>query len=203
MSLMKTPFVTTQLTLLLKLAERESGESEIAWSRFFDLYYPAMLKYASLFCNESEAEDIVQNILVKLVDILRDKRYKRREGSTFRAYLKMLIRNEFIDFHRAELSRGRGRTVPIETLELAHMSDPAIRMDVEWKVVIRAVATEHVLTKTVMSELMRKAYRLHVLEGISVKEVSKSLGVTRKYVSLAKSRINRRIAAVEAVYEEE
>lgn len=203
MSPMKTPFVTTQLTLLLKLAERESGESEIAWSRFFDLYYPAMLKYASLFCNESEAEDIVQNILVKLIDILRDKRYKRREGSTFRAYLKILIRNEFIDFHRAESSRGRGRTVPIETLELAHMSDPAMRMDAEWKVAIRAAATEHVLTKTVMSELMREAYRLYVLEGMSVKDVSKSLGVTQKYVSSAKSRINRRIAAVEAVYGEE
>lgn len=200
---MKTPFVTTQLTLLMKLAERESGESEIAWSRFFELYYPAMVKYASLFCNETEAEDIAQNILIKLVDILRNKRYKRRQVGSFRAYLKMLIRNEFIDFHRAELSRGRGRTVPIETLELAHMSDPAMRMDAEWKVAIRAVATEHVLTKTVMSELMREAYRLYVLEGMSVKDVSKRLGVTQKYVSLAKSRINRRIAAVEAVYGEE
>lgn len=200
---MKTPFVTTQLTLLMKLAERESGESEIAWSRFFELYYPAMVKYASLFCNETEAEDIAQNILVKLVNILREKRYRRKPGSTFRAYLKMLIRNEFIDYQRAESARGGGGKVPVETVELTDSSDPAMKIDVEWKVALRAAATEHVLTKTVMSELMRETYRLYVLEGMSVKDVSKSLGVTRKYVSLAKSRINRRIAAVEAVYGED
>ena len=197
---MKSPFVTTQLTLLMKLAERESGESELAWSRFFELYYPAMLKYALLFCNASEAEDVVQNILVKLVEILREKRYKRKPGQSFRAYLKTLIRNEFIDFSRSETARGRGRTVSIDSVEIAVSADPAVKMDIDWKAALRAAATEHVLERTVLKESMRRAYRLHVLEGMPVQEVAERLGVASKYVTLAKSRINQRIAAVEAVY---
>lgn len=200
---MKSPFVTTQLTLLMKLAERESGESELAWSRFFELYYPAMLKFAELFCSASDSEDIVQRVLSKLVGILREKRYERRQRKPFRAYLKTLIRNEFMDYRRAEEARGCGCSVPINSLEIAVSQDPAVKLDIEWRMAIRAAATEHVLSRTVLKESMRRAYRLHVLEGMSVQDTADRLGVTRKYVTLAKSRINQRIAALEAVYGKE
>lgn len=199
---MNTPFVTTQLTLLMKLAERKSGESELAWSRFFELYYPAMLKFAELYCEAANAEDVVQRVLVKLVAVMREKRYERRSGTSFRGYLKTLIRNEFLDFYRAEVSRGMLLHDAIEEKELALRNDPGEELDAKWKVAVREAATEHVLARTVLNDAMRNAYRLYVLEGVAPKEVAARLGVSVKYVHLAKSRINERIAAVEAVYGE-
>lgn len=200
---MKTSFIVTQLTLLTKLASRESDENELAWSRFFDFYYPAMLKYATLFCDATDAEDIVQRVLVKLVKILREKRYKQSPYASFRVYLMTLIRNEFIDFHRAEVSRAKNHTIPIDTAEIVAEDDPTVRLDIEWRIALHAAATEHVLERTALSESMRRAYRLYVVEGVSVQEVAERLGVTKNYVVLAKSRINQRIRAVEAVYKEE
>ena len=68
-------FVRTQITLIESMANREADEH--LWNRFFDLYYSAMVKYAEMFCASHDAEDIVQRVLVKLVEILKSGRYER------------------------------------------------------------------------------------------------------------------------------
>ena len=78
-----------------------------------------MLKYAEMFCKVGDAEDIVQRVLVKLVEILRDGRYERRKGAPFKTYLKRLIKNEFLDWRRSESSRGDGLKIPLSESSLA------------------------------------------------------------------------------------
>lgn len=192
--------IRTQLKLLAGMASRNTGETEENWSRFFELYYPAMLKYAQMFCSAVDAEDIVQRVLVKLLQILREGRYERRAGTTFRAYLRRLVKNEFLDWRRSESARGMGREVPVNEKSLVCGQTPADVVDMEWRLALRASATEHVLSATALSDMMRRAYCAYVIEGRSPDEVAKMLGVTRNYVLLAKSRISRRIAAVEAMY---
>ena len=43
------PFVTTQITMLLGMANVEESVSGPHWQRFFDLYFPAMASYAERF----------------------------------------------------------------------------------------------------------------------------------------------------------
>lgn len=193
-------FIRTQVKLLAGMASRRTCEVESSWNRFFELYHPAMLKYAEMFCNAGDAEDIVQRVLVKLAGILRDGRYERRKGAPFKSYLKRLIKNEFIDWRRSEISRGVDLKVAIGESSLVCGMTPPDIIDMEWRLALRAAATEHVLSATALPDNMRRAYRAYVIEGRQPDEVAKSLGVTRNYVLLAKSRISRRIAALEAMY---
>lgn len=197
-----TGFVQTQLTLLAKLARSQSGMDEEAWSRFFELYYPAMMKFAEMFCNAHNAEDIVQRVLVKLVSVLREGRYQRQDGVQFRSYLKTLIRREFIDWRRTEGVRQK-RQVPLdEAAQIAVDDRVALRLDLEWRLACHSAALEHVLTQMAMNRKMRLAYRLYVLEERPAAEVAATLGVSVGYVRLAKSRVNRLVTAVESIYGE-
>ncbi len=194
-------FVRTQITLIESMANRESDECEHLWSRFFDLYYPAMVKYAELFCSSHDAEDVTQRVLVKLVGILKSGRYERRPGVRFRTYLMTLIRHEFIDWRREEAARGLGVNVPLDEAGAVSVpSSAATMLDVEWRTATRAAAVERVLSNMAMSDKMRRAYRAYVIEGRSAVEVAKELRVRRSYVLQAKSRIEARVRAVEAMY---
>lgn len=193
-------FATTQVDLLAGLQSERTGELESSWRRFFELYYPAMVAYARMFCQAADAEDIAQKVLVKLSGILRTGRYEKREGVSFRAYLKRLIKNEFIDWRRFEDARGAGRKVPLSENSLVFNDTAPDVIDREWRLAIREAAVNHVLSATAMPDNMRRAYRAYVIEGRSPDDVAKSLGVSRNYVLLAKSRISSRIAAVESLY---
>lgn len=195
-------FAKTQLTLLAKLVETESGVSEVAWNRFFELYYPAMVHYARFFCRESVAEDVVQEVLVKLVDILRTRRYVRRRGVAFRAYLKTLIRNEFLSWRRREAARGDGLQVGLNKARLLSLPGESVTagLDAEWRLAVHRAATEHVLTQMALADKERRAYRGYVEENRAAADVAQTLGVTVNYVYLAKSRIERRIAALIELY---
>lgn len=196
-------FGKTELTLLKLIARQESDEDELAWRRFFDLYYPAMLKYAELFCDAANAEDIVQKVLIKLVDILRSERSKQTPHTSFRAYLKTLIRNEFINWRRREGARGAGRHIRLDGVEIESPDcTPQEYLDADWRVALRFASIEHVLTQTMLGETMCRAYREHVLAARPAKEVAAELGVPVNYVYLAKSRVNRRVAAIEELYGE-
>lgn len=193
-------FASTQVKLLAGMASSQTGEAESSWASFFELYHPAMVKYAEMFCNATDAEDIVQRVLVKLVGIIREGRYVRRNGVQFRAYLKRLIKNEFLDWRRSEVSRGDGLKVRVSESSITDgLTAPDI-IDLEWRQALRASATEHVLCATALPDNMRRAYRAYVIEGLEPGEVARKLGVTKNYVLLAKSRISRRIAALEAMY---
>jgi len=198
----KIGFAETSLTLLAHLAHDTTCESESHWMRFFELYYPAMLKYAELYCDSANAEDIVQQVLTKLVGVLRHGRYERRDGATFRSYLKRLIRNEFLDWRRHEKTRGLGAKVAYNENELvADMQDAGAILDAEWRIARRAAIVDHVLTRTAMPGLRRLAYAACVLDGRDVSDVAKELGVSRSYVLLSKSRVEKRIREFEAMYE--
>lgn len=196
-------FNKTEITLLRLLAQNEVGVDEFAWRRFFELYYPAMVKYAEIFCDAANAEDIAQQVIVKLVDILRSGRYRRTDKTPFRAYLKTLIRNEFVNWRRREEVRGAGLKVPLDDLNLkASLASPSELLDAEWRIARRMASIEHVLTQTMLGEKTCRAYREHVLAARPSAEVAEELGVSVKYVQLAKSRVNRRVAAIEELYGE-
>jgi len=196
----KISFARTRQTLLERLARDLSPDGEAAWMQFFELYHPVMLKYAELYCSPSSAEDIVQDVFVKLVAALRERRYVPRPGVKFRTYLMTLIRNGFVDWRRHERAHGADGRVPVRAADAVTAVTAADRLDAEWRVARRFAATEHVLSQTALPDRMRQAYRLHVIEGRPVGAVAAALGIRKNYVSLAKSRISRRIASVEALY---
>lgn len=55
---MQNDFIRTQLTLINRLARDTKSAHEEDWARFFDLYYPAMVKFAELHGGGEASEDI-------------------------------------------------------------------------------------------------------------------------------------------------
>ncbi len=194
-------FPETPATLLIKLAAQVTGEDEANWARFVDLYVPAIRDFARHRGDGRDVDDIVQEVLVGLVRVLRGNNFSVREGKgNFRAYLAKMIRSQLYMAYRREKARGLGLTVPIEDAEPSVPADiVTAAIDAEWAAARHRAAVEHVLTKTLVSDLNKRLYRAYVLEERPIGEVARAFGVTRNQVSQAKARIGRMVAAIEEV----
>src|SRR5262249_3075896 len=94
--------LTTSPTLLNRLRQPYQPE---AWARFVHLYTPLLLAWARRQgFQEADAQDLVQEVLVKLVRELPT--YERGEGQSFRGWLFRLTVNQCRDFRRRRANRA-------------------------------------------------------------------------------------------------
>ena len=194
-------FRESPATLLVKLAAQVTGEDEANWVRFADLYIPAIREFARRRGDGRDVDDVVQEVLAGLVQVFRGNKFSIREGKgNFRAYLAKMIRSRLYMAYRREKARGLGLNVPLDDAEPAVPADSVTAaMDAEWAMARHRAAEEHVLTKTLVSDLNKRLYRAYVVEERPIDEVAREFGVTRNQVSQAKTRIGRMVAAIEGV----
>lgn len=201
---MSLEFKPTSVTLLQRIAIEKTGEDEATWVRFWELYQPAMLMFAKSIGAGENSEDIVQDVLAKLVDVLKHGKYEKQPGAQFRSYLKTLIRRQLIDVYRREKARGYGRTVELTE---AIVEDTAAaekevggEIDMRWAKSCHEASVDHVLTKTALAKQSKEIYRAYVLEERPIGEVAKAFGVTKNLVSQIKLRVDRMVASQMAEY---
>ena len=194
-------FPETSVTLLSKLAAQITGEDEANWARFVDLYVPAIRDFARHRGDGRDVDDVVQEVLAGLVRVLRSGSFSVREGKgNFRAYLAKMIRSQLYMAYRREKARGLGLNVPLDDVQPSVSSQSVTAaIDAEWAAARHRAAVEHVLTKTLVSDLNKRLYRAYVLDDRPIDEVAREFGVTRNQVSQAKVRIGRMVAAIEDV----
>jgi len=201
---MNNEFVKTQVTLLQNLAAEKAGEDEATWTLFVELYYPAMVAFAKGIGGNENAEDVVQDVFVKLVKVLRESKYERLPGKSFRAYVKTLIRNQLHDLYRREKARGYGRLTPLtEAITedvAAEEKELGAQMDLEWAKACQESAVAHVLEKTALSKQNKEIYREYAVRGRPIGEVAREFGVSKNLVSQIKTRVDKMVAAVAAEY---
>ena len=194
----------TSATLLRTLREARSGVDDVAWARFVDMYGPVvhhLVRLLSPGISDADTDDAVQDVFVKLVNILRSGAYDSAKGK-FRTYLSALVRRLLIDRHREAAARRRDRQVEIEVAEkIAVEDDPGAWMDAKWRIACRMAAERRVMEESALAEQSREVWRLLSVEGLSVKDAARRLGIPSNTVSKTKRRIETRIAAVLALYE--
>ena len=194
----------TSATLLRTLREARSGVDDVAWARFVDMYGPVVHHLVHLLSpgiSDADTDDAVQDVFVKLVNILRSGAYDSAKGK-FRTYLSTLVRRLLIDRYREAAARRRDRQVEIEVAEeIAVEDDPGAWMDAKWRIACRMAAERRVMEDSALAEQSREVWRLLSAEGLSVKEAARRLGIPPNTVSKIKRRIETRIAAVLALYE--
>ena len=194
----------TPQTLLKKIAEYANGNDAAEWARFVELYTPVIRAFicAREDIGEADADDVVQEIFVRLVDVLRTGTYRSERGR-FRAYLGTMVRRLLIDRHRRALARGAGETISAEDVEiLDETPDAAAYVDLHLMEARHAAAVEHVLSRTMLDVRTVAAYRAYALNGEPADEVAARLGLTPNALRQIKHRVGRMIAAVEAQYGE-
>ena len=194
----------TSATLLRTLREARSGVDDVAWARFVDMYGPVvhhLVRLMSPGISDADTDDAVQDAFVKLVSILRSGAYDSAKGK-FRTYLSALVRRLLIDRYREAAARRRDRQVEIELAEeIAVEDDPGAWMDAKWRIACRMASERRVMEESALAEQSREVWRLLSVEGLSVKDSARRLGIPSNTVSKAKRRIETRIAAVLALYE--
>ena len=198
-------FPVTSVTLIAKIKNLAPGEDSAAWVRFWDTYQGAIRAFAALKGGEENADDIVMQVLGKLVDVLRSGQYTPEKGS-FHSYLATMIVNEVHMAHRKDIVRQRDKSIPIDAPvgdeegktiadTLAGESVSPEALDDDWRKAVLVAAREHVLMHTALSDRDRQVYRAYVLEGEDIAAVAKKFGLSRNSVSQIKTRIEKRIVA--------
>ncbi len=205
-------FPETSFTLLEKIGRLSPGQDEAAWQRLWDLYTPALRQFIIWKGGERNADDIVQQVLIKLVNALRTGQYNAEKGR-FHSYLATMAYNEVHMQRRKEMARCLDDHVPIDSFvgegvnggqeksetpdALKASAAPAgDSLDEDWRRALVAAATEHVLTKTALTDRDRNVYRQFRQEERPIEEVASAFGLSRNNVSKICSRIDQRIVAV-------
>ena len=220
-------FPDTPKTLLQKIADRTQGNDCVEWAAFVELYAPPLMRFVRLQSpgmSEADAEDVVQDVFIRLVDVLRERKIDRNRAK-FRAYLASMTRHLLIDRYRAAQARPALATGPVPNGRLAPSAqdkgsvpsaafikmntlagpvpiaaiDPGVAVDVLWRKAAREAAKEHIFTKTAVSAQSKRIYEL-LERGLSPREAAAQVGVSRDVVKQVKSRIDRAIAAIEEAY---
>ena len=206
---MASAFPPTSLTLIAKIKNLAAGDDSAAWVRFWDTYRGAIRQFAVYKGGEENADDILMQVLGKLVEVLRSGQYTPEKGK-FHSYLATMIVNEVRMSHRRELARAADRRVSLDATgsdsggdetdslaeTLAAPEESPEHIDDDWRRAVLQSAVEHVLEHTALSKRDRDVYRAYALEGEDIGEVAKRFGISRNYVSQIKVRIDKRIVAV-------
>ena len=194
----------TSVTLLRTLREAQSGVDDVAWARFVDLYGPVvhhLVRLMSPGISDADTDDAVQDVFVKLVDILRSGAYDPAK-SKFRTYLSTLTRRLLIDRYRAAAARRDGEHADIAEMEdLVSGDDPGELVDAKWRVACRLAAERRIMEESALSDQSRAAWRLLSGSGLSVKDAARRLGIPANTVSKVKRRMESRIAAMLGMYD--
>lgn len=191
-------FPETSFTLIAKIKDLAKGQDSAVWSRFWDLYAPAMRAFAVFKGGEANADDIVMTVLGRLVEVLRSGQYQPEKGR-FHSYLATMIYNEVHMQHRKDEVRKKDAHVPIDEALSETLVSPgttAVDADADWQRAILAAAVEHVLTKTALSDRDRAVYRFYVQENHTLDETVEKFRLGRNNISQIKTRIEKRIAAI-------
>lgn len=198
-------FPDTPVTLLSRMAAERTGESEADWTKFFNLYQPVISGFARSVGAGSEAEDIAQEIFVRLVEVLRSGEYRPERGR-FRAYLAAMVRHEVVNRWYKGQVRAKDRMLSLDDenlhLDPAQPSTTETVLDAKWRSACMEAAREHVLTKTALSEQSKAVYRAYVLEARPIDAVASEHGLSRNAVSQIKTRVERMIGKYAAMYGE-
>ena len=205
---MAAVFPLTSVTMIAKIRNLGPDGDAAQWVRFWNTYSPAIRQFAAFKGGAENADDIVMQVLGKLVNILREGKYTPEKGR-LHSYIATMIVNEVRMAHRRDEARAGDRKVSmdssIETGEgentdtladtIASPQESSEQIDEDWRRAVLKSATEHVLTKTALSERDRSIYREYGIEGRDIAEVAAKFGVSRNLVSQIKLRIDRRIVA--------
>jgi RNA polymerase sigma-70 factor, ECF subfamily len=177
---------STPETLIQRLRR---NDNPAAWERFVELFSPLMFEWCRRNrVPESEAADLVQNVLVILIKQMR--RFEQRPGGSFRRWLFTVLRNCWLDQCRAR--RRQPAIAPGVSPDDYAGNDPISELTDEeyWDYLIRRTL------KVIQADFSPATWQLfwqHVAEGQSPREIAKTTGVTANTVYLARARILKRL----------
>ena len=110
---MAAVFPPTSVTMIAKIRDLGPEADSAQWVRVWNQYSLAIRQFAVLKGGEENADDIVMQVLGKLVEVLRSGQYTPEKGK-FHSYLATMIINEVHMAHRKNMARAGDRKVSLD-----------------------------------------------------------------------------------------
>jgi RNA polymerase sigma-70 factor (ECF subfamily) len=187
-------FLPTRNSLLSRLKNWDDQES---WREFFDTYWKFLYCIAiKAGLSDSDARDVVQETVVAVAKGLREGRFRAAEGSSFKAWLKLIVQRRVSNHLRkrqlplAAEEQGDDDVTGTDFLERVPAPESDAISEVweeEWAKNLADVAIERV--KQRVGNKQFQMFDLYVLKNWPVREVARSLHTNIAYVYVAKHRI--------------
>jgi RNA polymerase sigma-70 factor (ECF subfamily) len=175
---------------LLYRVQQDAGD-QAAWSAFVERYGPRIFAWCRNWqLQESDAQDVTQEVLLQLVNKLRRFQYDR--SRSFRAWLKTLVHHAWQDFmeHRRRAGLGSGDSAVWERLDCVEARESLEQQ-------LQEVFDREVLEEAMARVQQRvaphtwEAFRLLTFEGLSGAEVAPRVGMQVTMVYVARSKVQK------------
>ena len=188
----EAPLLETRSSLIQRLKATINGES---WEEFFHTYWELIYNVARRAgLSEADAQDIVQETILKVHNSLDRFEYNRKRG-TFKGWLRTVTRSRLNDFFKKQ-QRRPALNQPLEETadELQNLRDPEGPeiekiWDEEWnRNLIQAALSR---TKKLSSPKQFQIFKCHYIDEWTVRETCRTLGVNAAQVYMAKQRVGK------------
>jgi RNA polymerase sigma-70 factor (ECF subfamily) len=182
------PLPTTRLTLLARL--RQDPTDQAAWEAFVERYGRHIYRWCRQWkLQNADAEDVTQEILVKLARKLRDFDYD--PSRSFRGWLKTVAHHawrDFVDSRRGRAGEGHGRVRELmETLEASEGLVQALEQAFDRELLEAA----KLRVRLRVAPHTWEAFRLVALEELPATEVATTVQMQVAMVYVAKSKVQK------------
>jgi RNA polymerase sigma-70 factor (ECF subfamily) len=178
----------TSITLLTRL--RQVPADQAAWAQFTQRYGRKIYAWCRQWdLQEADAEDVTQNVLLKLAEKMQTFQYDR-EGS-FRAWLKTVARHAWSDYlsgRKAAVAAGGSQAVELlHTVEARE--DLVRRLDEEFDRELLDEAAARVRQR--VTPRTWQAFERTAVQGQSGAEAAAALGMKVATVFVARSKVQK------------
>ena len=175
---------STSTTLLRDLTDSQ----HVRWGEFVRRYQPMMEDYLRAHFSGLEAEDIVSETLVALVDALKNYRYAPDETGRFHNYLTGILKHKAL-YRRKMAERHAESVAAFEDSAKSADDSASLAEEQEWKETVFAIAVQQLLADETIQERTKQVFLRVAINHESPEAVAESFGIKRNAVDQVKSRM--------------
>ena len=182
----------TSTTLLRQLA---ADSQHARWTEFVGRYQPMMMEYLRLHFPKLEAEDIVSETFIALVDILRNYRYDPDETGRFHNYLTGILKHKAL-YRRRVAERHEKCLAAFEDSARRVDDSSSAKEEREWKETVFAIAVRQLMSDETIQERTKQVFLRVAINHESPDAVADSFGIKRNAVDQMKSRMMTKLREI-------
>ncbi|VGO19329.1 RNA polymerase sigma factor [Pontiella sulfatireligans] len=183
----KTDQHETGISLLRRVQKQDNEEAWADFMKFYTHFIYSVIRGMNI--SEADAADIHQQVILRLWKRLPEVNIDKMNN--FNSYLRVTTRNEVLDFIRSERRRLSRETNAVSDTSLDYYAATFLPKtdhiaENEWRLHLATLAIEKIqsLFSKNAIEVFRKS-----MNGISVLQIAKELGLTANTVHSLKSRV--------------
>ena len=176
---------TTSTTLLRQLA---SDSRHARWTDFVSRYEPLMRSYLRTRFPTVEADDVVAETLVALVDVLAHYRYDPQETGRFHNYLTGVLRHKALRACHAADRDNRLKTELHEAASVRESGNESSSDEESYRQALFEIAVSTFFADPTIAPRTKEVFRRTAIVGESPETVAQAFQMSRHAVDQIKSR---------------